>query len=260
MEEALSFFRAFEVWIYLLLGLGGLLYLRKFIMAWQELRGAGFGLERESAQSRLNQSASMLVMLLSLAIAEFMLVSFVAPAVPGANPLLTPTINLLASPTPTIPAMTPVSGEVIATPVPAGGASGAEETPGTAVIVIEPTLTPAPVAGPGQNGCQPGQVEITSPETGQEVSGVVEVMGSADIPNFGFYMFEMKRPEETVWLTLQAGNIVVKNGKLGDWDTRRLTPGEYQLALVVVDNQAQTSAPCSVQVRVSRPPEETPNP
>ena len=57
MEEALSFFRAFEVWIYLLLGLGGLIYIRRFILSWQELREAGFGLERERAQSRLNQSA-----------------------------------------------------------------------------------------------------------------------------------------------------------------------------------------------------------
>ena len=47
MEEAISFFRAFELWIYLLLGLGGLYYLRKFILAWQELQGASFGLERE---------------------------------------------------------------------------------------------------------------------------------------------------------------------------------------------------------------------
>jgi hypothetical protein len=63
MEEALSFFRAFEVWIYLLLGLGGLIYIRKFILAWQELRGAAFGLERENAQTRLNQSASVLVLI-----------------------------------------------------------------------------------------------------------------------------------------------------------------------------------------------------
>ena len=63
MEEALSFFRAFEAWIYLLLGLGGLFYLRKFFLAWWELQGAGFGLERgrqahqDSAGARAQSSA-----------------------------------------------------------------------------------------------------------------------------------------------------------------------------------------------------------
>ena len=60
MAEALRFFRAYEFWIYTILALGALVYIRKFILAWDELRGAAFGLERESAQSRLNQAASML--------------------------------------------------------------------------------------------------------------------------------------------------------------------------------------------------------
>lgn len=260
MEEALSFFRALEVWIYLLLGLGGLLYIRKFIMAWQELRGAGFGLERESAQARLNRSASILVILLTMAVAEFVAVSFIAPGVPGANPLLTPTLNLMATATTTLPASTPVSGDVVATPVSSGG-NTVEGTPGTENAVdLLPTNTPAPIVVNGEQGCVEDQIEITSPQPGEEVSGIVEVMGSADIANFGFYMFEMKMPEESVWLTLQAGNSVVSDGLLGNWDTRRLTPGEYQLALVVVDNQARTSAPCSVQVRVSAPPDQTANP
>src|SRR3972149_1690241 len=103
MEEALRFFRAYEIWIYFLLSLGGLIYLRKFILAWDELRGAAFGLEKESAQSRLNQAAGMLVLLLAIGLAVFVMVSFVAPSVPGANPLLTPTLDVLATTTATLP-------------------------------------------------------------------------------------------------------------------------------------------------------------
>jgi len=242
MEEALSFFRAFEVWIYLLLGLGGLIYIRKFILAWQELRGATFGLERESAQSRLNQSASILVLLLTMAITEFVLVSFVAPAVPGAIPLPTPTLNLLATPTTTLPVTTQLA-------------------PGTAADNSPEILTAqSNNIGSVLPGCIPGQVEITFPESGQEVSGVIGVVGTANIPNFGFYKFEIKRPDETIWLTIQAGNTVVQNGKLGDWDTTRLTPGDYQLGLVVVDNQAKASSACIIQLLVARPQEETPGP
>jgi hypothetical protein len=238
MEEALSFFRAFEAWIYLLLAFGGLIYARKFILAWQELREASFGLERESAQSRLNQSASILVLLLTMAVIVFILVYFVTPAVPSANLLATPTMDLLATPTTTLPAGT--------------------GTPPADIAEIPFGTTSSELAL--ENGCIPGQIEITSPVNGAQVGGVVEIIGSADIPNFGFYKFEIKRPDETIWLTIQAGNTVVQNAKLGDWDTSRLIPGEYQLGLVVIDNQAQAAPPCILQLRVVRAPEATLSP
>lgn len=233
MEAALGFFRAFEVWIYLLLGLGGLIYIRKFVLAWQELREASFGLERENAQTRLNQSASVLVLILTMAVTEFVLVSFVAPAVPGSTPLLTPTLNLLATPTITLLPVTPPAGT---------------------------TLSPVPVGQPAPEGCVPGQIEITNPAAGQEVSSIVVITGTANLPNFGFYKIEMKQAEQPDWLTIQAGNSAVRAGKLGDWDTTRLVPGDYQLGLVVVDNQARSSEHCTVQVRVAATPEETPGP
>jgi len=168
---------------------------------------------------------------LTMAVAEFILVSFIAPAVPGAIPLPTATLDLLVTPTTTLQAED--GNQVTKIPVP------------------DFTF---------ENACLPGQVEITYPQNGEEVSGVVEVIGSADITNFGFYKFEIKRPEDVVWLTIQAGNITIQNGKLGDWDTSQLLPGEYQLGLVVVDNQAQATAPCVIQIRVSKPLDESPNP
>ena len=80
------------------------------------------------------------------------------------------------------------------------------------------------------------------------------------MPNFGFYKFEIKRPDETVWLTIQAGNVVVQDDKLGDWDTSNLSPGEYQLSLVVVDNEAQASPACIVQLFVTSAVGATPGP
>jgi hypothetical protein len=238
MEEALGFFRAFETWIYLLLGLWGLITIRKFLLAWQELRGATFGLERESAQTRLNQSASILVLILTMIVTEFIVVSFIAPALPGPIALPTPTLDLLATPAGTLAPGTPPS-----------------ETTLTAQTTLQPDLMSAI-----SSGCIAGQVQITIPSNGEEVKGVIPVVGTANIPNFGFYKFEIKRPDETTWLTIQAGNIPISEGKLGDWDTSRLAPGDYQLALVVVDNQAESSPPCVVQVRVSSPPETTPGP
>ncbi len=236
MEALLSSFRAYEVWIYLILSLGGLIYIRKFVLAWQEIREASFGLERESAQSRLNQAASVLVLLLTVAVIVFVLVSFVAPIMPGANLLPTGTLDLLATPTTTLPAQTP-PGDSVASPL-------------EAQIAEEPL----------DNDCVPGEIEISIPGNGEQISGIVSIIGSADIPNFGFYKFEIKRPDEAVWLTIQAGNVAVKEDKLGDWDTSRLIPGEYQLSLVVVDNQAQALPPCVIQLRVTREIEATPGP
>jgi len=220
MEEALRFFRAYEIWIYLLLGLAGLIYLRKFILAWQELRDSAFGLERSNAQSRLNQAASVLVLILALAVTQFVLVSFVAPSVPGAIPLFTPTLDLLATPTTTLPAGTPEP----------------EGTPVTATPTQESGIS-TPVAG-----CIPGQVLITSPEDGDEISGVVDITGTANTPNFGFYKLEMKRADETDWLKI--------NDTLGSWHPSLLPPGNHDLSLVVADNQGQTQTPCIIQVRV----------
>lgn len=234
MEEALRFFRAYEVWIYLLLGLGGLIYARKFILAWQELRGAAFGLERENAQARLNQAAGMLVLVLAMAVTEFVLVSFVAPGVPGASPLSTPTLDLLATPTTTL------QSSAIETGTPQTTTAGS------------PPLDETQQA---QEDCIPGQIRITSPENDSQIGGAVEIRGTADIDNFGFYKLEMKRPEETSWLTILAGNQATQNDILGTWNTGLLPPGIYQLSLVVVDNEGQPSPRCTVQVRITSPQE-----
>ena len=231
MEEALRFFRAYEVWVYLLLGFGGLIYVRKFVLAWGELRGAAFGLERDSAQGRLNQAAGILVLLLTMAISEFVLVSFVAPTVPGAIPLLTPTLDLLATPTVTLPPVTPQPGEA----------------------ALSATTTVTPTLAFTDNGCIPDEIFISFPVEGDEIRGAVEITGTVDIPNFGFYKLEMKRPEESNWLTILAGNQIRRGETLGTWNTSLLPPGYHQLGLVVTDNQGKILAPCITQVRVTNP-------
>jgi hypothetical protein len=237
MEEAIRFFRTYEVWVYFLLGFGGIVYIRRFVLAWQELRSAAFGLERDNAQGRLNQAASILVVLLAMAMMEFVLVSFVAPSLPGVMPLLTPTLDVLATPTITL---------APASPTPEGMQLVVTETP-----IVQETVT--------SNGCVPGQVMIISPPQGSEIRGVVEILGTADIPNFGFYKLEMKRPEQANWLTILAGNEAVRESILGAWNTSLLPPANYQLSLVVVDNQGKSQPPCVIEIRVA-PSEETPQP
>ncbi len=232
MGEVFRFFKEYEVFVYLLLGVIAVWYIRKFALAWDELRSAAFGLERESAQRRLNWAATMLILLFIASVAEFTIVSFVVPTMKEAAPLPTATLDLLASPTTTLEA------EV-----------GLEAAP-----VLD--TTPIPTVETETDGCIPGQVDITSPVNGETVRDIVEITGSADIPNFGFYKFEMAALNDPSWLTIQAGDTITREGRLGYWDTSRLTPGDYALRLVVTDNQGQSQEPCVVRVRVEAPTEE----
>jgi hypothetical protein len=232
MAGFLSFVRAQEALIYVLLALAGLIFISKFIRAWQGLQEANFGLERDIAQTRLNSSASVMVLLLTMAVTTFVLVSFVAPAFPESAPLFTPTLNLLATPTITL----------------APGSTGPE----TGVLGLEPltaeVIEPTPPPSPA---CIAGQIDFTFPEDGQEVRGAITVTGNAVIENFAFYKLEVKRPGEQIWLTILAGDDPVVSGELGKWDTSHLTPSEYELGLVLVNSQAQSMQPCIIRIRVA---------
>ncbi len=230
MEEALRFFKTYEIWIYLLLSVGGVVYLRMFIQAWGELRGAVFGLERDQAQARLNRAASALILLIMISAAEFFLVSFVTPMVPGASPLPTPTLNPLATNAPE------------AAPAEEGGPLDA------------PTAAPLPTIALDSGNCVPGEIFILEPESGAVVRGEVEISGTANTPDFGFYKLEIARRQEPLWLTIQAGREVVEEGVLvSSWDTSRLPPGDYVLQLVVVNSQGEEMAPCRVEIRIEAP-------
>ncbi len=228
MDEVLRFFNTYEAIIYLGLGVLAIWEIRSFVLAWEEVRGAAFGLERESAQGRLNRAAILLVLVLFMAISEFSLVSFVVPGVPSALPLLTPTLDLLATPTSTLPPLV----------VEAGG------TPGTG--------TPAPTAvpTPAGKGCIPGKLIFTIPKNGEQVTGKVSISGTVDFPNLGFYKYEVQYPGENIWLPLQAGREIKKEAELGIWDTSLLTPGDYKLRLIATDNAGQTIGDCEIQIRV----------
>jgi hypothetical protein len=230
MYEILRYLRDLEYLIYIVLGSLVVWQLRKFYLAWEELRAAAFGLEKESAQLRLNRSAALLVVFLFLGIAEFGLVSFIIPSMPGVNPIPTTTVDLLATPTTTLP-VEPES--------------------------VEPSTTIIPLQGtPGfQSGCVENEVSITYPENDTTISGVVEVEGSANIDDFGFYKFEISAAETNNWLTIQAGDTPKNSQILGFWDTGQLETGNYYLRLVVVDNEGIQLDPCTVYLYVDSNPE-----
>jgi hypothetical protein len=233
MEELLLFLRKYEVWVYVLSALIGVFYLRKLVIAFQDWRAALFGMERESAQRRFSTYLTLFLLVFLTAGLEFSLISFVIPNYPVKKGLLpTATLDLLITPTVTL------------------------TTGGTPANSSAPNQTQQPtVAIKLTEGCTPGAVEWSSPKTGTEISGNVQLLGTVNIPNLGFYKYEFSQPGTDVWNTIAAGNLNIVNNILGNWDTTLLVPGDYLLRLVVADSQNELLPACVVSVRVVAPPQ-----
>jgi len=227
MTEILRFFVRFAPLVFFLLVLGALYGFRNLSQARSLMREAVYGLEKEIAQRRIGQAIAALTVAGAVAFAEFILVFFLAPNVPALSLLATPTINPLSVPTSTLsPAMLATLGA--ATP--------------------NATL---PDAG---TGCTSGMIMITAPKAGAEIRGQVTLEGVVNVPNFGFYKYEYSPIGADVWISIGVGkDIHVVEEELGRWDTSEITPGDYQLRLVVTDNATNAFPPCVISVRILAP-------
>jgi hypothetical protein len=215
MEEALLLIASLQGWIYVLLLLTGLAYLRLTLKWHSEVRNSQFGLEREKASSRRSRAVGMLGLILAGAVATFVISTFLVPQFP-ASPQATaiPTISLL-------------------------------EPDAVQDSTVEPQGTPSGA------GCLNEGATISSPISGEEIRGLVEVRGTADIPNFAFYKIEI-RPSEpnSVWQVITAGTDTLTEEMLGMWDTSLVENGVYLLQLVVTDTAGNAPLPCTVEIVV----------
>ena len=214
---------SYEPLIYIALAIGGLFAFRRMWRSWREWRDSVYGLEREFALRRLGQATAAAFLILALIFVEFFIATFVAPSLPATDLMATPTLDLLLTPPGTL--------------------SPAEETQ----AALSPVTQEVPS---GMSGCIPEQIMITFPEPGDEVSGIVKITGTANIPNFGFYKYEVARRGTQDWATISAAREPKQNTELGDWNTSSLTNGDYFLRLVVTDNVGVSLEPCVIAVRV----------
>src|SRR5512134_1121082 len=92
----------YESLIYISLAILGLFVFRRMWGAWREWRDAVFTLEREFALWRLVRVAALGLLVLALFFVEFYIATFIAPSLPAAGLMVTPTLDLLVSPPPTL--------------------------------------------------------------------------------------------------------------------------------------------------------------
>jgi hypothetical protein len=226
MEFILHFFTKYEIPIYLLLAIGVFISCRSILRARHELRESIYGLERETAHRRTNQAVTALILLVLLALTEMAMKIFLIPNLPAFASLSTPTMNALTTQTGTI-------------------------SQDLTIPIGMQTLTQIPTAY--VSGCTSNQIMISSPKPGELIQGKVRIIGTADIPNFGFFKYEFAPINTDHWTTIQANREIKDDTELGSWDTSEVPPGDYDLRLVVIDNQGQEFPPCIVPLRVAAP-------
>jgi hypothetical protein len=228
MEEALVLIEENQSWIYLGLGLFGLIYLRIAVKRYKDYKSTFFGLERDRARERLLQSSLMLIIVAVGLVVTFLAATFGGPAVPvSARPTVLPTVSLLKTP------------EV--------------ESAGSQAEVSSTPVESAILEG---MGCGNPDATITSPKDGDTINNVVDVIGTANIPGFAFYKVEIRgSTTQAMWQAIGAGNEpICENcdieGPLARWDTSLVIPGEYLLRLTVMDSIGNAPLPCEMKVRV----------
>jgi hypothetical protein len=222
MFEIIQFFSNYSIWVYFLLIVGFVFAIRKLILNLREQRSLVFGLEREITHRRINQALATMVVVVMIMMAEFFLVTILEPALPAMTLISTGTMNPLQA------------HQVTST-------SELAQTTGTPIIGTTPSQI---------TGCIPGQIMVTDPKPGQQIRGEITLVGTADIPNLGFYKYEFAPQGSDTWTTILAGNKIVVDDSLGFWNTSELTPGDYQLRLIVSDNSGSEYPACIIPIQI----------
>ncbi len=228
MDEALqSVLRGLATYstiIYILLGLGVLLYLRRFMIGLRDWQRAVFGLERRLAQRKLVEATTGLLLLSLLFIGEFLLVTVIDPQMPAQPTEARLTLDPLPEP---LDAEIPEDVSILD--------QATDSNVDQASLISE---------------CIEDITEITYPADGDVVRGTVEIIGSVNVDNFGSYKYEYSRTGNVNWVTIAAGNQLKLDERIGYWYTSSLPPGRYLLQLVPLDNLGEELPPCIVSVEV----------
>lgn len=232
MRDFFRVLEAYEIWIYGLFGVVFLFNLRKLALTGREWRTAQFGFEKIVAQRKMSFFLTLVVIFGLLMLAEFVLVSFVSPNLPQQTMLATPTLDLVSTPTATLPA------------------------PAAGVTLTPEAIQATPLAATSGDGCIAGSIEWIYPQNGDVLQGTVNLDFIVNVANLGFYKYEYVQAGSSEWVTIAAGNAPVgssvetEDAVQRTWNTASLIPGDYQLRLVVADNANNTLPACTVSIRI----------
>lgn len=234
------------IWISLICMGGAVGYIAVALSSRRKHKTAQFTLEREVYQQRTTRAwlTAMLFLILAGTILGISIVwnpSSIEPENTTATPVsglftLTPEQTNASS---TLTASSPITQVVVEAP----------ELQGTPALV---TATPVP-ANMMQPDCPNPDAQVTFPIAGEDLSGIVEVRGTARINAFSYYRFEVKFPGSDIPNFISQYNQPVDDEVLGIWDISNETNypagGPYRFQLVVVDIYGNTTL-CTIPVNI----------
>lgn len=250
MERVQELLLEYQWWIYGVLGIVLIFYLRRAIMARREGARSIFKLEQEQAQTRYGRSVIISALILLVMVAVF----FVS------NPFLPSPATTTPEPTPTETTGPLAASTLTPTPPPATITPTATPTRQRPTPLTRPTLTPdvvateTPVVRPA--ACPNPGVRLTSPGENQVVQGNFPIRGTANVSNFQYYKIEVgpgTNPKDQQWTVVgQLHQRPVSGGVLETFNSSAYAPGTYTLRLVVVDQTGNYPEPCRVRIAVQR--------
>jgi hypothetical protein len=135
-------------------------------------------------------------------------------------------------------------------------------------ILITPTLAPTAVGtinpdAPKALGCDTPGATLQVPANGQTIYDSLTVRGTASVPNFSLYKFELSGPSTGGSFTPVGDKTAAmpQLGTLGQLNLNAFQPGSYKFRLAVFDTTGTLKASCTVNVELrARPATATPLP
>jgi len=104
----------------------------------------------------------------------------------------------------------------------------------SAALLITSLLIALPAFAQSQNAA------ITSPRDGAQLTGVVQIEGTATHGKFHHYELAWAPQNTEDWQQIAFVQNQISNGSLGTWDTTPFPPGVYRLRLRLVFDNDQT--------------------
>lgn len=284
MDRVYVFLIRNDVWIYIICGLGLLWYLNELIRSQSALRRAMFGLERETALRTRNAALFFVILFSAISAAVFYVNREIRPTLPPEllrpptpttdsgfapatvtvestpevveseatpTPPIAPTVTLPGGPS--APITDSVTDTLTTTLTLTGTITATEQTP--SLPELQPTAAPAPqeepTTGPQVAGCTPDAI-ITEPREGASVLGLLNVFGSANTTDFGYYEIEIRGPQTNDrWASLVGRRIMqpVTDGILaGNANLSPWTQGQYDVRLTISNENDEITHQCSVSI------------
>ena len=234
--------------LYVLAGLVLVLQLRAIFIARGELRFAQYGLEKELAEQRGGRAITLLLLMIELMVAVWAISTLASPTWNDGIPD-TPIVNADRD----FRTSTPIGGGSLDIDANAGPTAG----PGI-LATAPPPSTPIGTIGPSEprRGCDPDVAWIQIPANGQFIFEEMDIIGTANSPDFSKYRFEIRGMEEDQFSVYTPTDFTspVVDGVLGRVFPLFLIPDrEYRFRLMVFNNINEVVGSCEITIWITDP-------